>query len=29
MHMKSLSDEKLEHTINILAWLSFVWLKDF
>ena len=29
MHMKRLSDEKLEHTINILACLSFVWLKDF
>ena len=29
MHMKRLSDEMLEHTINILACLSFVWLKDF
>ena len=29
MHIKILSDEMLEHTINILACLSFVWLKDF
>ena len=29
MHMKRLSDEMLEHTINMLACLSFVWLKDF
>ena len=27
MHMKS--DGMLEHNINILACLSFVWLKDF
>ena len=27
--MKRLSDEMLKHTINILACLFFVWLKDF
>ena len=29
IRMKRLSDEMLKHTINILACLSFVWLKDF
>ena len=29
MHMKRISDEMLEHTINMLACLSFMWLKDF
>jgi len=28
MHMKRVNDEMLKHTINILACLSFVWLKD-
>ena len=29
MHMKRLNDKMLKHTINILACLSFVCLKDF
>ena len=29
MHIKRLSGQMLEHNINILACLLFVWLKDF